>query len=231
MTFIHHLVPRHDELEQITTEKGRYYQLPNGEKFASVTTVIDKSDFFDKSWLQKWVARIGQKEADKRKAAALRRGEALHRMAEKFLRNDPDYKKGEMPFDLETFIKVREHLALNVGAVFGIELPLYSSTWMTAGKADLIARWKARPSVIDFKTSTGPKDEKDIQHYFVQASVYGLMFNELYNAKIKDIIVILIHDESRYPQIFEEKIENFLPQIETIFRNNKCLESLLLSSP
>lgn len=227
MTFIHQSVPKVD-LHQVTTEKGRYYELPNGDRFASVTTILDRSDYFDKSWLASWIARVGPEAAAMKKRRALERGETIHRMAEKFLHNDPDYKKGEMPFDIDSFIKIREHLKANVGVIFGVEIPLYSYTWKTAGKSDLICRWKRRKTVVDFKTSTNPKEEKDIENYFVQSSVYGLMFNELYPSSepVEDIAVILINDESRYPQIFEKKISDFMPQIQTIFKDNECLSLL-----
>lgn len=230
MTFAHQLVEP-APLKQVTLDTGgRYYELGDGQKFASVTTVIDHSEYFDKGWLQKWIDRVGKKEADRVKRIALERGTSLHRIAEKYLKNDPDHKKKEFPPDIESFLKIRKYLDMHVGTIYGIELPLYSRRWQTAGTTDLVALWDRKKTIIDFKTAARKKDEKEIENYFIQLSVYALMFNEIYDDNIEDIIIVLVHEDSRYPQIFESKCKFFRPQIETIFGKTKCLENLLSPS-
>ena len=60
--FEYALLPK-ETLEQVTTPKGRYYIDKDGGKYISVTTVIDKNS--DKTSLNEWKARVGEKEAAK----------------------------------------------------------------------------------------------------------------------------------------------------------------------
>ena len=50
------------ELEVETTDSGRFYTTPEGNVYPSVTTVLGS---FEKEYLQKWIKRIGQDEANK----------------------------------------------------------------------------------------------------------------------------------------------------------------------
>ena len=42
--------------------ESRYYETPTGQKYPSVTTVLDKTS--DKSFLHAWRARIGEEKAN-----------------------------------------------------------------------------------------------------------------------------------------------------------------------
>ena len=92
--FKHNLVPEVD----ITTETidgKRYYVLPSGEKFRSVTTVISEAS--DKTALLEWRKKVGEEEANKISTQAARRGTAVHSLAERYVLNEEDYLRGAMP--------------------------------------------------------------------------------------------------------------------------------------
>lgn len=152
--FKHNLVPEVD----ITTETidgKRYYVLPDGQKFRSVTTVLDSA--LDKTALMEWKKRVGHEEAQKITVQAARRGTAVHSIAERYVLNEENYLRGAMPSGIDSFKGIQSLLDKHVDNILGIELPLYSVAMRTAGRCDLIAEFNGIPSVIDFKTSRKTK--------------------------------------------------------------------------
>ena len=171
--FNHELVNEID----ITTESiegKRYYVLPDGRKFRSVTTVL--SDALDKTALYEWRKRVGDSEANKISTQAARRGTAVHSIAERYVLNEDNYIKDAMPSSVDSFNSLKSILDSSVGTVYGVESPLYSVALNTAGRCDLIAEFDGTLSVIDFKTSAKYKKKEWITDYFTQCSSYALMY-------------------------------------------------------
>ena len=83
------------ELQTVKYNGMRFYETPEGLKFPSITTVIDKQRAKSDS-LQKWRERIGEEAAKliTRKAAA--RGTAFHHICEDYINNlDIEEHKGK----------------------------------------------------------------------------------------------------------------------------------------
>jgi hypothetical protein len=194
--------------------------LADGTKLPSVTTLLKFSNKFDNSSLNAWKKRVGKEEAAKVSNQAKRRGSAIHNLAEKYLNNEEAYAKGAMPFNLAAFRKLQKVLDENVICVYGIEFPLFSKKYKTAGRADLVAFWGKEPhgeiSIVDFKTSKRPKKEEDIQNYFVQAATYAALFEELCKCPISQIVVIVLVDHEE-PQVFVRETSNYHHLVEKIF--------------
>ncbi len=168
--------------------------------------------------MKKWKKRVGKEKAEEQKGTALTRGSSIHNLIEKYLSNDPAYSTGEMPFNVLLFNQVKPHLIKSLGLIIGIEYPLYSTTLQTAGRADLIAQWEGDLAVIDFKTAKKPKQKEHIKHYFVQATAYAMMMNEHFpELNIQDIVVCILVDHEINPQIFPEKVKNYVDVVERIF--------------
>lgn len=220
MSFIHKFVPR-QSLRQVTRESGvRHYEVTEtGEMFPSVTTILSA---LDPGWLEKWKKRVGEKKASDVGSQARERGTAVHLLAEKYLMNEPDWKKGSMPFNLIEFKKIKKYLDENVDEIYGIELPLFSRRLKTAGTTDLFCRWKGRKYVLDFKTSTREKKEDKIENYFVQTTAYAEMIEELYGEKIDGIVIAMIVDHSE-PLIFEKSRHEYMDRVNEIFVTNRPL--------
>ena len=212
--FKHNLVTPID-LQQQSINGTRYYALPNGEKFKSVTTVIGEKT--DKTHLNEWRKRIGETEAKKISVQAARRGTAIHTLAERYVLNEENYLEGAMPSNAEMFNNMRGVIDANVDNVLGVELPLFSRALRAAGKSDLIAAYKGVPSIIDFKTARKLKKEEWIENYFVQSSVYAAMFYECYNILIPQIVIIIGVDHEKEPQIFIKSPLQFEKRIYEIF--------------
>jgi hypothetical protein len=212
-TFKHNLVPEVD----ITTETidgKRYYVLPNGEKFRSVTTVLDGA--LDKTALMEWKKRVGHEEAQKITVQAARRGTAVHSIAERYVLNEEDYLRGAMPSGIDAFKSIQKLLDKHVDNILGIELPLYSTVLRTAGRCDLIAEFNGIPSVVDFKTSRKLKKEEWIESYFLQTTCYSMMFEWIYKIRIPQIAILIAVDHEE-PQLFVKDRGEYVNRVIDIF--------------
>jgi len=196
-----------EELDVVTTDDGRYYTTPEGNAYPSVTTILGKGT--DKSYLDKWRKRVGEEEAKKISTQASIRGEAVHEIAEQYLRNNPDYKKGHMPANIASFNYIKPFLDDNVGLIAGLELPLYSHFLRVAGRVDCIAKWNGIWSIIDFKTSKRKKSKKDVHGYMCQEACYAYMFYERTGKPIPQIVTVMTVDDSE-PLIFVDETKNFI---------------------
>lgn len=215
-TFKHNLVPEVD----ITTETidgKRYYVLPSGEKFRSVTTVLDGA--LDKTALMEWKKRVGHEEAQKITTQAARRGTAVHSIAERYVLNEENYLRGAMPSGIDAFKGIQALLDKHVDNILGIELPLYSVALRTAGRCDLIAEFNGIPSVIDFKTSRREKKEEWIESYFLQTTCYSMMFEWIYKIKIPQIAILIAVDHEE-PQLFVKDRGEYVNRVLEIFTAN-----------
>jgi genome maintenance exonuclease 1 len=186
---------------------GRLYTTPEGLKYPSVTTVIGKAS--DQSWLDAWKARVGEEEVRKVSAQASRRGTAVHELAEEYLKNNPQYTKGHMPSNIATFGQIRPILDKHVTKIYGLEVPLYSDNLRVAGRVDCVADWDGVLSIIDFKTSKREKKREDIGGYFTQASAYSYMMFERTGMLPKQIVIMMMVDDSE-PLVFVEKAKDWI---------------------
>ena len=203
--FEHALFPKLD-IERVDTPEARYYRTPEGNMYKSVTTRL--GEIFNKEdSLQKWRDRIGEEEANKITSMAATRGTQLHNMCEQYLLNQKI--KDFMPTTLDRFKKVKPVLDNRVGCIFGIEHMMYSDYLETAGTTDVLAEFDGLNSVIDFKTARGVKKEEWIESYFVQASVYATMAEDLYFFHFPQIVIIIVEDHGPpNPQVFvRQKID------------------------
>lgn len=214
--FIHEFVNPID-LQQQNIDGTRYYALPDGEKFKSVTTILAEKT--DKSYLIEWQKRVGEDEANKIRVQAARRGTAIHTIAEKYVLNDDSYFEGAMPSNVEMFMGIKEHIDKTIDNVLGVELPLFSRALRAAGKADLIARYNGAPAIIDFKTSRKLKKEEWITNYFLQATAYSLMFEVMYKIHIPQIVIIIGVDHEKDPQVFPMDRSKYVNDVIELFTN------------
>lgn len=192
------------KLQKVTKENGeRYYVTPEGNKYPSVTTVLSE---YKKKELKKWRDRVGNKEADRIKNFAAKRGTTFHTLCENYLTGKPYQDNIGGMFD--KFIPILNR----VKNIKCLEQHLYSDELKVAGQVDCIAEFDRCISVIDFKTSSKPKNEKHIWDYFMQASAYSYMFEDRTGLPVEDV-TILISCETGENQIFfahrDEWIEGF----------------------
>lgn len=213
--FKHNLVPEVD-IETTSIDGKRYYVMPDGRKFRSVTTVL--SEAMDKTALEEWRKKVGHEQAERISTQAARRGTALHSIAERYVQNEDDYLRGAMPSSIDTFLPLQSILNERVDNILGVELPLYSVALNTAGRCDLIAEFDGVPSVIDFKTSRKIKKEEWIESYFLQTTVYSMMFEWIYKIRIPQIAILIAVDHEP-PQVFVKDRGQYVNRVLEIFTN------------
>jgi len=195
-----------EELVATTTESGRTYRVPKWgdfEDYESVTTVLnyDKKEFFEE-----WARTPGNK---KKSEAAAHRGNIIHDAIENYLNNVPD------AFDVED----SEHRAMlgsmrpylnKINNVHALEVPLYSHMMELAGRVDCVGEYEGVLSIIDFKGSTKTKKEEWILNYFLQATAYSVMWEELTGQQINQLVIIM-GNEDGFCQIFKKDIREYVP--------------------
>ena len=206
--FNHVKLPQLDfDLKVETTDSGRLYATPTGEKYKSITTVLSNHN---KQAIMEWRERIGAEEATKISTKAATRGTKVHKICEDYINNEiPELKMQMMMPDLkEMFFKIKPIIDEKLGDVYSQEQALYSHKLKIAGRVDLIGMWNGKLSVIDFKTSARQKEESYIQNYFMQCTAYALMFSELTGMWIDDIVVLIATGEGE-AQLFERQIHDY----------------------
>jgi ATP-dependent exoDNAse (exonuclease V) beta subunit len=215
-TFEHVSLPQLQfDLKAETTDSGRLYTTPEGNKYKSITTVLSH---LNKKAIYEWRQAVGEERANEISRKASNRGTKVHKICEDYINNEiTDFKMQMLMPDLkELFFKIRPIIDENVGKVYSQEQALYSDELRVAGRVDLIAEWNGKLSVIDFKTSTKQKDEDYIQNYFMQCTAYALMFAERTGIWIDDIVVLIATEEGP-AQVFERQIHDYRqPLIEMI---------------
>lgn len=208
------------DLKSETHSDGkRYYTTPSGKRLPSVTTVVGA---MKKQAIMEWRNRVGEVEANRISKLATGRGNRVHDLAERYLKNEKIDWVREMPDSVEMFRTLIPHLH-RINNIHYIEQALWSERICMAGRVDLIAEWDGVLSVIDFKTSKKIKKKEDIQDYFAQCTAYAGMYEEHVSVPV-DQIVIVMAVENEEPLIFIEKtgdhINTLVEHIE-FYLNNK----------
>ena len=200
--FIHHEFP---ELKRIDGGQFRVYETPSGDRYPSVTSVLGHRP---NPGIDAWKKRVGEQEAKRISKLATDRGTRIHKLAE-------DYFLGKSlqidMFDHDMW-KSLQPVMDRIDNIHGLEAMMYSKHLAVAGTVDCIAEFDGRLSIIDFKTSKKPKIINNITDYFVQATAYSVMFQDLYDIAIPDITIIIGVDDEQ-PQIFQQKRKGFIQQL------------------
>ena len=203
-----------DDLESVTEDGKRYYKTPTGEKYPSVTTVLGS---LDKKWLYEWRARVGEEEANRISTRASSRGTQMHLICEKYLQNDDNFWGKAPPLARDMFSSIQKYVDM-VEEVYGNEVALYSHELKTAGRIDVFCKMGGKPVILDFKTSSRHKSEKDIKNYFLQTTAYAIMIKELTGIIIPKVVV-LIAVEDQTPQYFIKNVKDYEEEVRQVFKN------------
>jgi len=192
-----HIDVEFKELNVIEEDGQRLYDTPKGN-LVSVTTVTGwrKSLFF-----AEW-----RKHNPKEASRVTHRGNKLHTLIEHYINNefspdDAEHKAAISPDTLELFLQLQPELD-KIDNVYAQEVPLFSEALGLAGRVDCVAEYDGKLSIIDFKGSTRSKRKSGIKNYFLQATAYAIMWQEMTGTPI-DNFAILISCEDGKVQVFE----------------------------
>lgn len=212
MNFVHELFEQ-KKLSRINENGTRLYVTESGNKYPSVTSALS---YFSRKGIQQWRQRVGSEEANRISSQAARNGTAVHNIAEKYVSNDPSWKKA-MPTSIEQFVKIKPMLDSNIDKIHGIELQMWSEKFRVAGTADLICSYNGKNTLLDFKTSRRVKTKDQILSYFLQACAYSQMAKELYDFDVEQTVILMT--VANGPAIeFVEAIDTYMPMASKFFQ-------------
>ena len=195
-------------IQHQTRNGKRFYETPAGKLFPSITSILGE---FSKKSIQEWRKRVGAEEANKVSGKASRRGTRLHGVCERYILNEENFLKEELPHITELF-KTIEPFLERIDNIHGVELGLYSNHFSIAGRTDLIAEFDGKLSVIDYKTSNRTKKKEWCESYFAQCAFYAVAYEELTKIPVPQVVVIIAVDNEQ-PQLFVEKRDDWVYKI------------------
>lgn len=207
--FLHNRIYKPYVAEAVETPEGRRYPVHGGHFYESITAALSNHDPEKKKGLDAWRKRVGEEEANRISRLAANRGTHLHDMAEQYLKNDIFYADDRSPMTLELFNTVKPIFDEKITEVYLQEEVLFSHKLQLAGRVDCICRYNGLNSIVDFKTSGKPKQAKWIHDYFLQATAYCVMFNEMYKENFKQIVIIIAVEDNP-PQVFVRNPARFI---------------------
>ena len=213
--FKHTFFPNPPKLRTEQINGKRHYISPNGTKLPSVTTVLS---LLSEAGIRAWKNRVGEVEADKVSTRALANGNELHLIVEAYLDNKP-LDKYKNPVALKLFEQIKPELH-NITNIRAQEVQLYSENLGVAGRVDCLGEYKGVLSVIDFKSAKKRKTKSLVKGYFLQATCYAMMIEELdklENTKVDQIVILISAEDGTVVPFVEDKkqyIEKLMNVIE-----------------
>lgn len=175
-------------------QDGRKYVDPNGNRLASVTTILDKTKSEEsKKALEAWRRSVGDKKAAEITKEAAFRGTLMHSFLERYL-------NGENPTPGTNFYHKQSSKMANVilenylkpflDEIWGLEVNLYYPE-LYAGTTDLLGVYQGIPSIVDFKQTNRPKTDERVEDYKAQLVAYALSHNVIYGTDIKQGVILM----------------------------------------
>jgi hypothetical protein len=206
------------EIEQINSEAGRLYRVPYKPDsdifYPSITTVLGwHQEKKLKDILNAWKERVGEEEAKRHTRSALLKGKRLHDLFEKYLKNDPNFRRGVFPDMLEIFQKTKPILD-RIDNIRCLETQLYSHKLGVAGTTDCIADFDNLVSIIDYKTAGYAKPKEEIENYFEQETAYAEMWEERTGEKVDQVVIIMAANDSPDVKVYVEKKDKYIDSLQ-----------------
>jgi len=203
----------------------RHYTVDGEEQpLPSVTTVLGKTQPKEKQEsLDKWRQRVGLREAQRVTRDAAIRGTAMHKYLEDLMRGQRSLDLTPLGVEATKMAKIIVDRGLNdCSEIYGIEATLYYPG-LYAGSVDLVAKYKDKVSIIDFKQTNKPKQREWIGDYFLQMAAYGMAHDAVYGTTIEQGIIMMCSKDGYYQQFmiegdeFRQAKHNFLGRLNEFY--------------
>ena len=174
-----------------TTDGLRTYAVGK-EKLPSVTTILKATESEEKkASLAKWLAKVGNIEAERIRDTAASRGTNMHLHLEKHVLGEGHLDLTPEGAKAKTMADVIINKGLgDMSEIWGSEVTLYYPG-KYAGQTDLVGVYDYEDSIIDFKQSNKPKQRQWIDDYFMQLGAYAMAHNQVYNTDITQGVILM----------------------------------------
>ena len=206
------------EIKQVNTKSGRFYVVEDSakddyspsDKFYSITNVLGDNPEKKKT-LNAWRNRVGHETANKISRFSAGRGTKVHKIFEDYLKG-ASIDKGQLFPHILPMVSAGIHIIeQNISSVYHLEKRLVSKKLRVAGTVDGIIEWNWVPAILDFKTARRPKRKEWIEDFFLQCTAYSIMLKELTGQEFDLIIIFIVVEGQKEPQIFVESAKKYKP--------------------
>jgi genome maintenance exonuclease 1 len=203
----------------------RHYTVTGEEqKLPSVTTVLGQTQPKEKQEsLDRWRQRVGLRQAQKITRDAAIRGTAMHKYLEDLIRGERSLDLTPLGVEATRMAEIIVERGLNdCSEIYGIEATLYYPG-LYAGSVDLVAKYRDKVSIIDFKQTNKPKQREWIGDYFLQMAAYGMAHDAVYGTNIEQGVIMMCSKDGFYQQFviegkeFREAKHNFLRRLDGFY--------------
>ena len=203
-------------------EGNRHYDVSN-EILPSVTTILQNTQSDEKkASLSNWRQKVGEKEANRIRDEAARRGTAMHEFLEMYLH-------GEKLLDLRSEGQAARGMGRTIieqglkelKEIWGSEVTLFYPG-LYAGQTDLCGIYSGRESIVDFKQTNKPKRREWVEDYFLQLAAYAMAHDQIYGTCVDQGVILMCSKDgffqkftstgkefTRYKHKFLRKIDEF----------------------
>ena len=207
--FTHLLHPEIPKIKQIDVNGVRYYDTPDGI-LNSITTLLKN---FTPQAILDWREDVGEEVANEVMWAAADRGSKVHKIIENCLSNKPENDLVGNYGKLAARMFSQMVPALDkIDRIRALEKGLYSTRFGIAGRVDCIAEYDKELTVIDFKTATRKRDERNETH-LVQASFYSLAWEERTGEKVNQIAILTTTEDGEL-DVYRDNPLNHVERLE-----------------
>ena len=216
MTFTHLLHPEIPKIKQININGVRYYDTPDGP-LISITSLLKN---FTPEGILEWRKAVGEEVANEVMRAAADRGSKVHKIIENCLSNKSENDLVGNYGELAARMFSQMIPAIDkIDRIRALEQGLYSTRFGIAGRVDCIAEYDKELTVIDFKTSTRKRDERNETH-LVQASFYSLAWEERTGEKVNQIAILTTTEDGEL-DVYRDDPSNHVDRLEEMIEEYK----------
>ena len=217
MTFTHVLHPEIPKIKQVNIDGVRYYDTPDGT-LISITSLLKN---FTPEGILEWRKAVGEEVANEVMRAAADRGSKVHKIIENCLSNKQENDLVGNYGELAARMFSQMVPALDkIDRIRALEKGLYSTRFGIAGRVDCIAEYDKELTVIDFKTSTRKRDERNETH-LVQASFYSLAWEERTGEKVNQIAILTTTEDGEL-DVYRDDPSNHVDRLEEMIEKYKA---------
>jgi len=217
MTFTHVLHPEIPKIKQVNIDGVRYYDTPDGT-LISITSLLKN---FTPEGILEWRKAVGEEVANEVMRAAADRGSKVHKIIENCLSNKSENDLVGNYGELAARMFSQMIPALDkIDRIRALEKGLYSTRFGIAGRVDCIAEYDKELTVIDFKTSTRKRDERNETH-LVQASFYSLAWEERTGEKVNQIAILTTTEDGEL-DVYRDDPSNHVDRLEEMIEEYKA---------
>ena len=214
--FTHLLHPEIPKIKQIDVNGVRYYDTPDGI-LISIPPLLKN---FTPQAILDWREDVGEEVANEVMWAAADRGSKVHKIIENCLSNKPENDLVGNYGELAARMYSQVVPALDkIDRIRALEKGLYSTRFGIAGRVDCIAEYDKELTVIDFKTATRKRDERNETH-LVQASFYSLAWEERTGEKVNQIAILTTTEDGEL-DVYRDDPSNHVERLEEMIAEYK----------